>query len=117
MLYAVDVKNHHYRLEDDLGRSVSFEFPDDARHLSEIKSLVAARVEVIGHALVAPDGGFHEFEVELIEPVATPVDAIYSSFDLEKAIAEATPVESLETLRISDLTLQEGQAFWEAIQN
>jgi hypothetical protein len=115
-LYQVNLHTHRYTVEDDLGRTIPCEFPDDVAHLDEIRGLVGRRVIVVGRSFRDPTGRIERLEVESMSPEPPVGDAdVFYAFDVEAALAAISPVADLASLRIEGLSAEEAEEFWRAV--
>lgn len=115
-LYLLNLDSHSYGIEDDLGRKIRCEFPDDQLHLSEIRSLVGRRVAIQGVAFKGSSGRVERFVASEIAPAETPSEAAeFYAYDLVAALGSVKPISDMKELVIPDLTEREAEDFWRAI--
>ncbi len=117
ILYAVDLHSGRFRVEDDLGNSISLRVPTEL--MEGVEGLLARRVRAAGTARVSRDGRLLDVvvtdlagapEISGLEPLP-----FWHNADLEAALRQRPPVRSIDDLEIADLTDEEADGFWAAI--
>ena len=115
-LYQLNLDSHSYGIEDDLGRKIRCDFPDDRLHLAKIRELVGRRVAIEGVAVRGPSGRIDRFVASGIAPADSPANAAdFFGYDFAAALRSETPIFDVRELVIPDLTQRESEDFWRAI--
>ncbi len=116
-LYEANLDKHQYRIRDELGtvRYVSLGEGMDAQALA--RSLLGDVVRVTAARADTGGGGEEHLSARSIERVAPPHAAEYYTWDLEEALAQVDPIESIHDLAIPGLDGDEFDTFWRAVND
>jgi len=111
-LYAVDLENHVYKIRDELGRMQRIRVGEelDARKLA--RSLIGELVSVSGEMEGTESD---QITATAIKRVFSPEASEYYRWNLASALEGVEPLSSIDDLAIPDLSPEEADAFWEAI--
>lgn len=115
-LYAVNLRTGRYGVEDDLGRSIPLDVPDDLRQ--QVADRLGDRIRATGPAKLTTAGLIEVLHVEELRPPASWAEAdrtFRRADDLATQLAGIEPIASTDDLAMDDLTDEEADAFWAAL--
>lgn len=115
-LYEANLREGHYRIEDEAGRTrylTSSEAIDDQSlvrsHFGEVVAISAIPIE--------SERGRDLFEMQSVHRVTPPPVADYYDWSIEDAAARVEPIDALAELAVPDLDEEEADAFWRAAKS
>lgn len=113
-LYEADVRRHQYRIEDERGHTQYLTMDDGLDDIAIARNLLGEVVRVT--AVRDPgDPGSDHFIARVVTSAQPSVVGEYYTWNLEEALADVAPVESLRDLAIPGLGGEEFDAFWQAV--
>jgi hypothetical protein len=117
VLYAVDLRNGRYRIQDDMGTSILL--VTSLFTTEQIAPLLGQRVAAGGAARYDETGRTREIDATTIAPARDIPDLdparFWRNVDLDELLAMAEPLRSMDDLAIPGLTHEEGDAFLRTI--
>lgn len=118
-LYAVNLHTGRFSLQDDLGHTIYLSVPTTLRE--GIERLLGQRAQATGLAVLDESGGIKELHVEELNSApgvqGLDADAFWRVHELGSMLNQATPLASIDELAMDDLTDEEAERFWEAIDD
>jgi hypothetical protein len=118
VLYAVDLLNGRYRIEDDMGSRI--DLVTTIFTAEDIRPLLAQRVVATGTPEYNDAGRIREVEATTITPAeeipGLDPSRFWRNVELDELLRSAEPLRSIDHLAIPGLTEDEGDAFLRALR-
>ncbi len=115
-LYEANLREGHYRIEDETGRTRYLRSSEAIDDQSLVRSYFGEMV-TISAIPVESERGQDLFEVRSVRKVISPTVADYYEWNIEDAAADVEPIDTLAELAVPDLGEEEADAFWQAVKS
>ncbi len=117
VLYAVDLRNGRYRIEDDIGTSIVL--VTSLFTTEQIAPLLGQRVATTGRPEYDESGKIREIDATTIAPAedipGLDTSRFWRRVELDELLRGAEPLRSMDELAIPDLTEEEIDAFVQSL--